>query len=69
MSPDHPAQRHAHRRYARTRPLAIPLGLVLVYMGLELAGGLVAGSLALLADAGRMLSDAGALELREHQPS
>ncbi|MEZ5290180.1 MAG: cation diffusion facilitator family transporter [Vicinamibacterales bacterium] len=46
-----------------TRPLALTLGLVVVYMGLEVAGGLVSGSLALLADAGHMLSDAGALGL------
>lgn len=43
------------------RPLAITLGLVLAYMGLEVAGGMLSGSLALLADAGHMLSDAGAL--------
>ena len=37
------------------------LVLVLVYMGVEVVGGLLADSLALLADAGHMLSDAGAL--------
>jgi cobalt-zinc-cadmium efflux system protein len=36
---------------------------VLLYMGIEVVGGLLAGSLALLADAGHMLSDAGALAL------
>jgi cobalt-zinc-cadmium efflux system protein len=39
------------------------LALVVIYMGVEVAGGLVADSLALLADAGHMLSDAGALAL------
>jgi cobalt-zinc-cadmium efflux system protein len=36
---------------------------VVVYLGAEIVGGLVANSLALLADAGHMLSDAGALGL------
>jgi cobalt-zinc-cadmium efflux system protein len=39
------------------------LALVLVYMGVEVVGGLLAGSLALIADAGHMFSDAGALGL------
>jgi len=48
---------------ANARRLAITLGLVLLYMGVEVVGGLLADSLALLADAGHMLSDAGALGL------
>jgi len=60
MSHDH-AHGHEHRRDGRVRPLAITLGLVLAYMGLEVVGGILSGSLALLADAGHMLSDAGAL--------
>jgi len=47
----------------QARPLAIALALVLLYMGVEVVGGFLAGSLALLADAGHMLSDAGALAL------
>lgn len=43
--------------------LAITLVLVLLYMVAEVVGGIVANSLALLADAGHMLSDAGALAL------
>lgn len=39
------------------------LGLVVIYMGVEIVGGLLADSLALIADAGHMLSDAGALAL------
>jgi cobalt-zinc-cadmium efflux system protein len=48
---------------SQSRPIAITLGLVVLYMGLEVVGGIVSGSLALLADAGHMLSDAGALAL------
>jgi cobalt-zinc-cadmium efflux system protein len=43
--------------------LAIVLGLVITYMVAEVIGGLLTNSLALLADAGHMLSDAGALTL------
>jgi cobalt-zinc-cadmium efflux system protein len=48
---------------SQARPIAITLGLVVVYMGLEVLGGVLSGSLALLADAGHMLSDAGSLAL------
>jgi cobalt-zinc-cadmium efflux system protein len=54
---------HGHSREGDRRRLAWTLGLVLVYMLAEVAGGLWANSLALLADAGHMLSDAGALAL------
>lgn len=43
--------------------IAIVLGLVAAYMVAEVIGGLLTNSLALLADAGHMLSDAGALAL------
>ena len=43
--------------------LAIVLGLVTLYMVAEVVGGLLTNSLALLADAGHMLSDAAALAL------
>ena len=43
--------------------LGLVLGLVVLYMIAEVVGGLLTGSLALLADAGHMLSDAGALAL------
>ena len=43
--------------------LAMTLGLVVVYMVAEIAGGLLTSSLALLADAGHMLSDAFSLGL------
>jgi len=59
---------HAHgggggRLRSESRALAIALGLVLVFAGLEAAAGVFAGSLALLADAAHMLSDALALGL------
>ncbi len=45
------------------RRLGWTLGLVLAYAGAEVAGGLMSGSLALIADAGHMLSDAASLAL------
>ena len=52
---------HAHEHSGDRRRLAIALALILALMGGEIAAGLVAGSLALLADAGHMLTDAAAL--------
>lgn len=52
----------AHRSASQKR-LAIVLGLVTIYMVAEVVGGLWANSLALLADAGHMLSDAASLAL------
>ncbi len=57
---------HSHgreRRSANQRRLTVTLVLVILYMAAEVIGGLLAGSLALLADAGHMLSDAGSLAL------
>jgi cobalt-zinc-cadmium efflux system protein len=48
---------------ASKRRLKGALALTLVFMGAEIAGGLFSRSLALLADAGHMASDAGALAL------
>ena len=45
------------------RRLAWALAITLLFMFAEVAGGLIANSLALLADAGHMLTDAGALAL------
>src|SRR4051795_9447810 len=45
------------------RPLAAVLALTIGFMLVEVVGGLMSGSLALLADAGHMLTDAGALGL------
>jgi cobalt-zinc-cadmium efflux system protein len=52
---------HPHGRTADRRAISIALALILAFMGAEVAAGLVAGSLALLADAGHMLTDAAAL--------
>ena len=61
MAHDH---QHNHgSEGANARRLAMTLALVLVYMGVEVVGGLLADSLALIADAGHMFSDAGALGL------
>lgn len=59
---DHASHSH-HVRGSSTKRLAIVLGLISLYMVAELVGGLAANSLALLADAGHMLSDAAALAL------
>jgi cobalt-zinc-cadmium efflux system protein len=45
------------------RPLAITLALTTTFMVVEVIGGLITGSLALLADAGHMLSDSASLAL------
>lgn len=68
----HSHHRHAHdaasdvgsgdRRTDRRR-LGLALGLAAAYMVAEAVGGWVTGSLALLADAGHMLSDVAALAL------
>lgn len=50
-------------RDASRRRVRWVLALVVAYMGAEVVGGLLANSLALLADAGHMLSDAGSLAL------
>ena len=62
MSHQH-AHGHAHGRGSRTRALAWTLALVMAYTVAEVVGGLLSGSLALLADAGHMVSDAAALAL------
>ena len=54
---------HAHEHSAARRPLALALALILGLMAGEVVFGFVAGSLALLADAGHMLTDATALAL------
>jgi cobalt-zinc-cadmium efflux system protein len=56
-------QRGAHGAGASLRRLAWSLALTTVVMVAEAIGGVVSGSLALLSDAGHMLTDAGALGL------
>lgn len=59
----HHGHHHGHGHGRSRRGLAITLALVLVYMVAEVIGGVLSHSLALLADAGHMLSDAAALGL------
>ena len=56
------SQNHVHRAASR-RSLAISLVLIMLYMVVEVVGGLLSGSLALLADAGHMLTDGAAIGL------
>lgn len=58
----HPTTRPSPRG-RDTRGLTVTLVLVTAYMIAEIVGGILANSLALLADAGHMLGDAGALGL------
>ena len=53
---DHSPPGAGHRR-----PLAVVLGISGTILAVEVAGAVISGSLALLADAGHMLTDAGAL--------
>jgi cobalt-zinc-cadmium efflux system protein len=76
-----PVHRHGHGHHARAgadygRAFAIGIGLNLGYVAVEAAFGVVAGSLALLADAGHNLGDVlgltlswGAAVLSRRQPS
>ncbi len=50
-------------RSAKRKPLLIALGITTVFLIVEVIGGIAAHSLALLADAGHMVTDAGALSL------
>src|SRR3954452_9598963 len=59
MTGDHTHQHEDAGRRARTAALRLSGGLLIA----EIAVGIVAGSLALLADAGHMLTDAAALAL------
>src|SRR5262247_1355282 len=54
---------HNHARGASQRTLLIVLALTFVYMLAEAIGGYLANSLALLSDAGHMLTDVAALTL------
>jgi cobalt-zinc-cadmium efflux system protein len=58
----HGHDHHAHRA-GNVRVLALALSLIAAFMVVELVGGWLTGSLALLADAGHMVSDAASLGL------
>jgi cobalt-zinc-cadmium efflux system protein len=59
----HHGHGHAHSRAVNTRRLKIVLVLIFIYMVVEVIGAYVTNSLALLADAGHMLSDVAAISL------
>jgi len=59
----HDGRRHDHTREASQRTLLIVLALTFGYMLAEAVGGYLANSLALLSDAGHMLTDVAALTL------
>ena len=69
------AHAHGHAAHSSERRLFWALALTVFYMLVQVAGGLLSGSLALLADSGHMLADAGALALAwvaarlAHKPS
>src|SRR5437016_7719440 len=79
MTYDHQSHAHSGHRHPSAsygRALAIGIALNLAYVGCEAVAGIVAGSLALLADAGHNLSDVlglslswGAAVLSRRQPS
>ena len=54
---------HHHHAGGNRRRLTLVLGLTMLYLVVEVVVGYLAGSLALLADAGHMLTDAGSLGL------
>ncbi len=59
----HAGHAHGEARPRSARALALVLGLVAAFAAAEVVAGLLTGSLALLADAGHMLSDAMSLAL------
>jgi cobalt-zinc-cadmium efflux system protein len=63
--PDHDGHGHHHAEFPKDAASARAIGLAALLTGgfmlVEVAGGLLAGSLALLADAGHMLADVAAL--------
>jgi cobalt-zinc-cadmium efflux system protein len=61
MSHAHSEEEHLNNHAGR--PLKITLGLVLIIMVAEVVGGILSNSLALISDAGHMLTDAMALAL------
>ena len=57
----HAGHTHAVRADADRGRLALALGLIVAFMAVEVGVGVVAHSLALLSDAGHMLTDAAAI--------
>ncbi|MFB6261101.1 MAG: cation diffusion facilitator family transporter, partial [Thiohalorhabdaceae bacterium] len=63
MAHDHPHHAHDHNGTSNERRLTLALALTLGFAAVEAVGGWLAGSLALMGDAGHMVSDASALGL------
>src|ERR1700735_1064496 len=63
LTDGHAGHSHGVSADADTRKLAVALGLILGLMALEIAAGVIAHSLALLSDAGHMLTDGAAIGL------
>lgn len=61
MAHDHTGHSHVVRADADRGRLAITLGLIVAFLAVEVGVGVVAHSLALLSDAGHMLTDAAAI--------
>jgi cobalt-zinc-cadmium efflux system protein len=61
MAHAHAGQSHRLSTDADRGRLMVALGLIFVFIGVEVASGIIAHSLALLSDAGHMLTDAGAI--------
>ncbi|MCM2279778.1 MAG: cation diffusion facilitator family transporter [Oligoflexia bacterium] len=61
----HRHQGHTHHGHSARAPRAIVRAMIvtIVFMAIEVAGGLLSNSLALLSDAGHMLTDVGAMSL------
>jgi cobalt-zinc-cadmium efflux system protein len=59
----HAGHSHAPSADADRRWLTVALALIAGFMGVEIAAGVLAGSLALLSDAGHMLTDAASIGL------
>ena len=59
----HHGHNHSHGHSANKKALLVSFLLIATFMVVEVIGGLLTNSLALLADAGHMLSDAAALGL------
>ncbi|MQA00345.1 MAG: cation diffusion facilitator family transporter [Dehalococcoidia bacterium] len=63
MTYSHAPGAAAEERDGDRRRLGVALGIAVATLGVEVVGGLLTGSLALLADAAHVLSDGGALAL------
>ncbi len=61
MARDHAGHSHGVHAEADRGRLAVALGLIVAFMAVEVATGVIAHSLALLSDAGHMLTDAAAI--------